>query len=96
MGSDESHFNVSLIVKDKVTSQCPLTTALSSLQYFSGKLRQNKLLPGPAQHNLIPIQHYLFLGFPSVHHPQGLWDTMDAIIYKALIAGKLELPEVLY
>ena len=25
MGSDESHFNVSLIVKDKVTRQCPLT-----------------------------------------------------------------------
>ena len=23
MGSDESHFNVSLIVKDKVTTQCP-------------------------------------------------------------------------
>ena len=26
MGSDESHFNVSLIVKDKVTRQCPQTT----------------------------------------------------------------------
>ena len=26
MGSDESHFNVSLIVRDKVTRQCPLTT----------------------------------------------------------------------
>ena len=26
MGSDESHFNVSLIVKDKVTRQCPRTT----------------------------------------------------------------------
>ena len=26
MGSDESHFNVSLIVKDKVTGQCPPTT----------------------------------------------------------------------
>ena len=25
-GSDESHFNVSLIVKDKVTRQCPQTT----------------------------------------------------------------------
>ena len=23
MGSDESHFNVSLIVRDKVTRQCP-------------------------------------------------------------------------
>ena len=26
MGSDESHFNVSLIVKDKVTKQCLQTT----------------------------------------------------------------------
>ena len=26
MGSDESHFNVSLIVRDKVTRQCPDTT----------------------------------------------------------------------
>ena len=26
MGSDESHFNVSLIVMDKVTRQCPQTT----------------------------------------------------------------------
>ena len=27
MGGDESHFNVSLIVRDKVTRQCPQTTA---------------------------------------------------------------------
>ena len=26
MGSDESHFNVSIIVRDKVTRQCPETT----------------------------------------------------------------------
>ena len=26
IGSDESHFNVSLIVRDKVTGQCPQTT----------------------------------------------------------------------
>ena len=26
MGSNESHFNVSLIVRDKVTKQCPQTT----------------------------------------------------------------------
>ena len=26
MGSDESHFSVSLIVRDKVTRQCPQTT----------------------------------------------------------------------
>ena len=28
MGSDESHFNVPLIVRDKVTRQCPQTTTL--------------------------------------------------------------------
>ena len=28
MGSDKSHFNVSLIVRDKVTRQCPQTTSL--------------------------------------------------------------------
>ena len=26
MGSDETHFNVSIIVRDKVTRQCPQTT----------------------------------------------------------------------
>ena len=26
VGSDESHFNVSLIVRDKITRQCPETT----------------------------------------------------------------------
>ena len=31
MGRDESHFNVSIIVRDKVTRQCPQTTA------FEGK-----------------------------------------------------------
>ena len=28
MGGGESHFNVSLIVRDKVTRQCPQTTTL--------------------------------------------------------------------
>ena len=28
MGSDESHYNVSLIVRDKATRQCPQTTIL--------------------------------------------------------------------
>ena len=28
MGSDDSHFNVSLIVRDKATRQCPQTTTL--------------------------------------------------------------------
>ena len=36
MGSDESHFNVSLFVKDKVTRQCPQTTILD----VKGELKQ--------------------------------------------------------
>ena len=30
MGSDESYFNVSLIVRDKVTRQCPQTTTFEN------------------------------------------------------------------
>ena len=36
MGSDESHFNVSLIVRDKVTRQCPQTTTFEE----KGELKQ--------------------------------------------------------
>ena len=38
MGSDESHFNVSLIVKDKVTRQCPQTTTFED----KGEPKQNQ------------------------------------------------------
>ena len=30
MGSDESHFNVSLIARDRVTRQCPQTTTFEA------------------------------------------------------------------
>ena len=36
MGSDESHFNVSLILMDKVTRQCPQTTPLKRKESRSG------------------------------------------------------------
>ena len=37
LGSDESHFNVSLIVRDKVvTRQCPQTTTLKRKKSRSG------------------------------------------------------------
>ena len=37
MGSDESHFNVSLIVRDKVARQCPqITTFLKRKESRSG------------------------------------------------------------
>ena len=43
MGSDESHFNASLIVRDKVTRQCPQTTIFEE----KGELKQyrTKALP---------------------------------------------------
>ena len=40
MGSDESHFNVSLIVKDKVTRRCPQTTT-----FLKRKERQSGIEP---------------------------------------------------
>ena len=36
MGSDESHLNISLIVRDKVTRQCPQTTTFEE----KGELKQ--------------------------------------------------------
>ena len=36
MGSDESHFNISLIVRDKVTRQCPQTITCEE----KGELKQ--------------------------------------------------------
>ena len=38
MGSDESHFNVSLIVRDKVTKQCPQTTTFEE----KGESKRNR------------------------------------------------------
>ena len=40
MGSDESHFNVSLIVRDKVTRQCPQTTT-----FLKGKESRSGIEP---------------------------------------------------
>ena len=36
MGIDESHFNISLIVRDKVTRQCPHTAFLKRKESRSG------------------------------------------------------------
>ena len=43
MGSDESHFNVSLIVRDKVTRPCPQTTTFE--EKGEPKQYQTKVLP---------------------------------------------------
>ena len=50
MGSDESHFNVSLIVRDKVTRQCPHTTT------FEERRAEAESNRGPAyQPNAVPL-----------------------------------------
>ena len=43
MGSDESHFNVSLIVRGKVTRQCPQTTTVE--EKGEPKLSRTEVLP---------------------------------------------------
>ena len=43
MGSDESHFSVSLIVRDKVTRQCPQTTIFE--EKGEPKLTGTEVLP---------------------------------------------------
>ena len=49
MGSDESHFNVSLIVRDKITRQCPQTTTFEEKgepkRYRTEVLPLTSLLP---------------------------------------------------
>ena len=49
MGSDESRFNVSLIVRDKVTGQCPQTTTFEEKgepkRYRTEVLPLTSLLP---------------------------------------------------
>ena len=42
MGSDESHFNVSLIVRDKATRQCPQTTT-----FLKRKESRRRIEPRP-------------------------------------------------
>ena len=53
MGSDESHFNVSLTVRDKVTRQCPQTAT------FEEKLRRaetdSNRDPSAYQPNALPL-----------------------------------------
>ena len=52
MGSDESHFNVSLIVRDKVTRQCPQTAAFEE----KGERRiRTEVLLSAYQPNALPL-----------------------------------------
>ena len=52
MGSDESHFNVSLIVRDKVTTRCPQITT-----FLERKESQAESNRGPSayQPNALPL-----------------------------------------
>ena len=53
MGSDESHFNVSLTVRDKITEQCPQTTTFEE----KGEPKQIRTGRGPSayQPNALPL-----------------------------------------
>ena len=51
MGSDESHFNVSLIVRDTVTRQCPQTTTLEE----KGEPNGSNRCPSAYQSNALPL-----------------------------------------
>ena len=50
VGSDESHFNVSLTVRDKVARQCPQTTTFEE----KGQPKQNRS-PSAYQPNALPL-----------------------------------------
>ena len=45
VGSDESHFNASLIVRDKVTRQCPQTTTFEEKGQPNGFEPRSLCLP---------------------------------------------------
>ena len=47
VGSDESHFNVSLTVRDKVTGQCPQTTTFEEKSELKRIRTEVPLLPTP-------------------------------------------------
>ena len=49
MGSDESHFHVSLIVRSKVTRHCPQTTFL--------KRKDRRLFPTHPSSAVLPFAH---------------------------------------
>ena len=52
MGSDESHFNVSLIERDKVTRQCPQTTTFEEKRRAAAESNRS---PSAYQPNALPL-----------------------------------------
>ena len=60
MGSDEIHFNVPLIVRDKVARQCPQITVFE--EKGEPKRRESNRGPSAYQHSALP------LGQTGSHH----------------------------
>ena len=54
MGSDDSRFNVSLIVRDKVTRECPQTTTLLKRKESRSGTESRSCLPAEAVSNRCP------------------------------------------
>ena len=81
MGSDEAHFNVSLIVRDKVTRQCPQTTTFKEKGEPKRNRTEDLLLPSLTPYRQAKPAHsllsWLFATFISCL-PQ--WGTADAEI----------------
>ena len=74
MGSDESHFNVSLIVRDKVTRPCTQTTTFE--EKGEPKRYRTEVLPLTTRPNrLSPPETYVIASQTSV----GLWHTMGKL-----------------
>ena len=67
MGSDESHFNVSLIVRDKVTRQCQQTTTFEVKGEPKQRLTYNDLTHKP---KLKRIYKY---AIQTLHLTPSLW-----------------------
>ena len=53
--SDESHFNVSLIVRDEVTRQCPQTTTFLMRKESRSGIEPRPLGPSAYQPNALPL-----------------------------------------
>ena len=52
MGSDESHFNVLLFARDKVTRQCPQTTTFEEKRRTEAESNRG---PSVSQSNALPL-----------------------------------------
>ena len=74
MGSDESHFNVSLVVRDKVTRPCPQTTTF---------LKRNESRSG------IEPRSFRLLAYRLTARPNRLSDTAHFLSFFFLFSSFL-------